>query len=89
MWDLESFEICSHQESPLCCDGPMRRLAYPLPLPPVIVAIRIEVAIDETFDRAAESDACNWFDANETGWDVAVVDLLLDKGNGLQVIRRI
>lgn len=38
---------------------------------------------------ATESDACDWFDANETGWDVAVVDLLLDKGSGLQVIRRI
>lgn len=38
---------------------------------------------------ASEFDACNWFDANEEAWDVAVVDLCLDKGSGLQVIRRI
>jgi CheY-like chemotaxis protein len=37
---------------------------------------------------ATEAEAKLWLDENRGGWDVAVVDLVLDQGAGMEVIRR-
>ena len=36
---------------------------------------------------ATEAQACHWLAANDAAWDVAVVDLWLAQGNGIQVIK--
>ena len=36
---------------------------------------------------ATEAEACHWLAANDAAWDVAVVDLWLAQGNGIQVIK--
>ena len=35
-----------------------------------------------------EAEACLWLDENPHGWDLAVVDLMLDQGTGIGVIAR-
>ncbi|HSI54466.1 MAG: response regulator [Ramlibacter sp.] len=35
-----------------------------------------------------EAEACLWLDENDTGWGVAVVDLVLEQGTGMGVISR-
>jgi DNA-binding NarL/FixJ family response regulator len=35
----------------------------------------------------SETEANAWLDSNPGGWDVAVIDLVLDQGTGLGVIR--
>ena len=35
-----------------------------------------------------EAEAKLWLDEHADGWDVAVVDLVLDQGSGMEVIRR-
>jgi len=37
---------------------------------------------------ATEAEAKLWLDDHPGGWDVAVVDLVLDQGAGMEVIRR-
>ena len=34
-----------------------------------------------------EAEACHWLAANDAAWGVAVVDLWLAQGNGIQVIK--
>ena len=34
-----------------------------------------------------EAEACRWLTTHDDGWDVAVVDLWLAEGSGLQVIK--
>jgi DNA-binding NarL/FixJ family response regulator len=36
-----------------------------------------------------EGEACRWLNAHKGSWDVAVVDLWLAQGNGLQVIKHL
>ena len=36
-----------------------------------------------------EGEACRWLSAHQCSWDVAVVDLWLAQGNGLQVIKHL
>ena len=35
-----------------------------------------------------EAEAKLWLDEHRSGWDVAVIDLVLDQGSGMEVIRR-
>ncbi len=35
-----------------------------------------------------EAEACLWLDENAQGWDLAVIDLMLDQGTGIGVIAR-
>lgn len=35
-----------------------------------------------------EAEALGWLERNPTGWDVAIVDLVLAEGTGLEVIRK-
>ena len=47
-------------------------------------------AIPETEIVEAAStaeQACGWIDANPSGWDLAIVDLFLQKGHGFEVLR--
>jgi DNA-binding NarL/FixJ family response regulator len=37
---------------------------------------------------STEAEAKLWLDDHPAGWDVAVVDLVLDQGAGMEVIRR-
>jgi DNA-binding NarL/FixJ family response regulator len=37
---------------------------------------------------STEAEAKLWLDDHAAGWDVAVVDLVLDQGAGMEVIRR-
>lgn len=36
-----------------------------------------------------EAEALDWAGAHTVGWDVAIVDLILDQGSGFNVIRRL
>jgi DNA-binding NarL/FixJ family response regulator len=36
---------------------------------------------------ATEAEANLWLDENASGWDLAIVDLVLDQGSGMGVIR--
>jgi two-component system, OmpR family, response regulator len=36
---------------------------------------------------ATESEACQWLKAHQDAWDLAVVDLKLAQGNGIDVIK--
>lgn len=37
---------------------------------------------------STEAEAKLWLDDHPAGWDVAVIDLVLDQGSGMEVIRR-
>lgn len=37
---------------------------------------------------ATEAEAIDWLARNETAWDLAVVDLVLDQGTGMGVVAR-
>jgi DNA-binding NarL/FixJ family response regulator len=37
---------------------------------------------------STEAEAKLWLDDHPTGWDIAVIDLVLDQGAGMEVIRR-
>lgn len=37
---------------------------------------------------STEAEAKLWLDDHPDGWDVAVIDLVLDQGSGMEVIRR-
>lgn len=37
---------------------------------------------------STEAEAKLWLDEHPSGWDVAVIDLVLDQGSGMEVIRR-
>ncbi len=39
-------------------------------------------------DAATEAEAKLWLEDHVDGWDVAVIDLVLDQGSGMDVIRR-
>lgn len=37
---------------------------------------------------ATEAEACLWLDEHPQGWDLAIIDLILEQGSGLGVISR-
>ncbi|MDM0011857.1 response regulator transcription factor [Variovorax sp. J22P168] len=48
----------------------------------------LEDIVDATIvaHASGEDEAVAWLDSHRDGWDVAIVDLFLDQGNGLGVV---
>lgn len=38
---------------------------------------------------ATEASALDWADSNRGGWDLAIVDLTLEQGDGFNIVRRL
>lgn len=54
-----------------------------------LVETLTELAGVETIGYSTtEADACGWLEQHPLDWDLLVVDLFLDQGNGLGVIRK-
>lgn len=54
-----------------------------------LVETLTELAGVETIGYSTtEADACGWLERHPADWDLLVVDLFLDQGNGLGVIRK-
>jgi DNA-binding response OmpR family regulator len=39
------------------------------------------------FMASTQNDATSWLDAHPSGWDLALIDIFLDQGNGFAVLR--